>query len=225
MQRKYTIAIDGPAGAGKSTVAREVAAALNYRYVDTGAMYRAMTLLALEKNADLNDQRGLTELAISAKIDIIEDRGKNIKILLNGEDVSEKIRDPLVTRNVSRVAGVSGVRKVLSEAQAAMAAGGGVVMEGRDIGTAVIPDADYKFYIEASPMERARRRAADLENQGFSVDLEKLAGEIEARDYMDSHREVNPLRPADDALIIDCTDMAAEEVTGLIIKRVTEGRP
>lgn len=221
---KYTIAIDGPAGAGKSTVARGVASALNYKYVDTGAMYRAVTLLALEKNADLTDDRALSELANSAKIDIIEDKGKNIIVLLNGENVSEKIRSPLVTQNVSRVASVPGVREVLSAAQSGMAAGGGVVMEGRDIGTVVIPNADYKFYIVASPRERARRRAGDLEKLGFQVDLDKLAQEIETRDYMDSSREINPLRPADDALLIDCTGLTAEEVTDIIVKRVTEGR-
>lgn len=221
---KYTIAIDGPAGAGKSTVARGVASALNYKYVDTGAMYRAVTLLALEKNADLTDDRALSELANSAKIDIIEDKGKNIIVLLNGENVSEKIRSPLVTQNVSRVASVPGVREVLSAAQSGMAAGGGVVMEGRDIGTVVIPNADYKFYIVASPRERARRRAGDLEKLGFQVDLDKLAQEIETRDYMDSSREINPLRPADDAFLIDCTGLTAKEVTDIIVKRVTEGR-
>lgn len=224
MTSKYTIAIDGPAGAGKSTVARGVAWLLNYKYVDTGAMYRAVTLLALEKNVDLNDDRALSELANSAKIDIIEGKGKNIILLLNGEDVSEKIRSPQVTQNVSRVASVPGVRKVLVAAQSNMALSGGVVMEGRDIGTVVIPNADFKFYIVASALERARRRAGDLEKMGFQVDLEKLTREIETRDYLDSSRETNPLKPADDALIIDCTGLTAGEVIDIIVKRVTEGR-
>ncbi|MCL6609920.1 MAG: (d)CMP kinase [Peptococcaceae bacterium] len=224
MPGKYTIAIDGPAGAGKSTVARGAALALGYRYVDTGSMYRAVTLLALERNVDLNDHLALSELANNAKIDIIESDEKKITVLLNGRDVTEKIRDPLVTGNVSRVASVPGVRKVLAAAQSAMAAEGGVVMEGRDIGTAVIPDADFKFYIVASARERAARRARDLEKMGYPVDLEKLAEEIETRDCLDSSREVNPLRPAEDAEIIDCTGMTAQEVIDLIVKKVTEGR-
>lgn len=224
MPREYTVAIDGPAGAGKSTVARGAALVLGYKYVDTGSMYRAVTLLALEKNVDLNDHRALSELAYNAKIDIIEGGGKNIIVLLNGKDVTEKIREPMVTGNVSRVASVPGVRKVLSAAQSAMAAEGGVVMEGRDIGTVVMPDADYKFYIVASARERACRRARDLEKMGYRVDLEKLTEEIETRDYLDSSREFNPLRPAGDAEIIDCTGLTAEEVIGLIVKRVTEGR-
>ncbi len=224
MPGKYTVAIDGPAGAGKSTVARGVALALGYRYVDTGSMYRAVTLLALERNVDLTEGEALTELANNAKIDIIEGREKNIIVLLNGADVTEKIRDPLVTKNVSRVASVPGVRKVLVAAQSAMAEGGGVVMEGRDIGTVVIPDADFKFFIVASARERAARRSRDLEKMGYPVDLEKLTEEIESRDYLDSSREINPLRPAEDAEIIDCTGMTAGEVIDLIVKRVTEGR-
>jgi len=224
MPGKYSIAIDGPAGAGKSTVARGVARALGYRYVDTGAMYRAVTLKALDQNVDLDDGEALTGLAINTTIDIIEDKGKNITVLMDGRDVSEGIRDPRVSRNVSRVARVEGVRRVLADAQSVMAASGGVVMEGRDIGTVVIPQADFKFYIVASPLERARRRARELEAKGHQVNLEELAGEIEARDFMDSSREVNPLRPAGDAVFIDCSEMTAEEVVSFIVKRVTEGR-
>ena len=227
MPAKYSIAIDGPAGAGKSTVARGVAQALGYRHVDTGAMYRAVTLLALETKVDLNDDLALGELANNAKIDIIEGRGKNTTILLNGKDVSEKIRDPRVSRNVSRVASVPAVREVLAAAQSAMAADGGVVMEGRDIGTVVIPGADFKFFIVASGRERAKRRALELENMGFTVDLEKLTEEIKARDFSDSSREVNPLRPAADAKVIDCTAMTAVEVIDIIVNivnKVTEGR-
>lgn len=227
MPAKFSIAIDGPAGAGKSTVARGVAQVLGYRYVDTGAMYRAVTLLALNTKVDLNDDLALGELANNAKIDIIEGRGKNTTILLNGKDVSEEIRDPRVSRNVSRVASVPAVREVLAAAQSAMAAGGGVVMEGRDIGTVVIPGADFKFFIVASGLERARRRALELKNMGFTVDLEKLAKEIEARDYTDSSREVSPLRPAADAKVIDCTAMTAVEVIDIIVNivnKVTEGR-
>ncbi|MCL6477528.1 MAG: (d)CMP kinase [Peptococcaceae bacterium] len=223
MCKKINIAIDGPAGAGKSTVARGVASMLGYRYVDTGAMYRAVTLLALEKNIDLDDHRALSELANNAKIDIIENSGEDIIILLNGVDVSEKIRAPLVTKNVSRVASVPGVRKALVAAQKVMAANGGVVMEGRDIGTVVIPDAPFKFYIVASAGERARRRAGDYKKMGLQVDIEKLIAEIEHRDRIDGSRATDPLRPAEDAQIIDCTGMTADEVINLIVNKVTEG--
>lgn len=224
MPRKPSIAIDGPAGAGKSTVARGVAAALGYKYIDTGAMYRAVTFSALENNIDIGDHRLLTELANNTKIDIIDNSGENINVLLNGVDVSQKIREPLITKNVSRVASVPGVRKALVTAQRAMAAGGGVVMEGRDIGTVVIPEAQFKFYITASAVERAARRARDYQNMGLEVDMEKLIADIEKRDHMDSSREADPLRPAGDAEIIDCTCLTAEEVIALIVKRVTEVR-
>ena len=224
MLKKYTIAIDGPAGAGKSTVARGVAQALGHRYVDTGSMYRAITLLALQKNVDLNDQHAMNKLAENAKIEIVAVNGDQQRLLLNSEDVTEKIRDPLVTGSVSKVASIPGVRKVLTSLQSALASGGGVVMEGRDIGTVVMPDADFKFYTIASTRERAGRRAMDLEKMGHAVDFEKLIEEIDARDYTDSNREINPLKPADDAEIIDCTAMSAQEVIDFIVHRVTGGR-
>lgn len=223
MPGKVNIAIDGPAGAGKSTVARGVAGALGYRYVDTGAMYRAVALLALEKNIDIYDHSSLSELAEDAKIDIINKSSGDITVLLNGQDVSEAIRTPRVTRVVSDVSKVPGVRSVLVSAQKMMALSGGVVMEGRDIGTVVMPDAQYKFYIVASALERAGRRARDLERMGFSVNIEELAEDIKRRDHIDSSRALNPLKPAEDAVILDCTGMTAEEVIARIVTTVTEG--
>jgi len=223
MPGKVNIAIDGPAGAGKSTVARGVAGALGYRYVDTGAMYRAVALLALEKNIDINDHPSLSKLTGDAKIDIINNSSGDITVLLNGQDVSEAIRTPRVTRVVSDVSKVHGVRSVLVNAQKMMARSGGVVMEGRDIGTVVMPDAQYKFYIVASPLERAGRRARDLERMGFSVNIEELAEDIRRRDHIDSSRALNPLKPAEDAVILDCTSMTAEEVIASIVTTVTEG--
>ncbi|MFZ5647128.1 MAG: (d)CMP kinase [Bacillota bacterium] len=223
MPGKYSIAIDGPAGSGKSTVAKGVASALGYRYIDTGAMYRAVTLLALKRNIDINDERSLSELANNAIIDIIDINGKNIKVLLNGKDVSQEIRSPLVTENVSWVSKVPGVRKALVQAQKNMARGGGVVMEGRDIGTVVLTDARFKFFLVASAEERAVRRAKDFEKMGFPVNIEKLTEDIKKRDYIDSNREVDPLRPAADARVVDCTGMTAEEVVKLIVSIVEGG--
>ncbi|MFZ5597694.1 MAG: (d)CMP kinase [Bacillota bacterium] len=222
MPGKSAIAIDGPAGAGKSTVARGVARALGYKYIDTGAMYRAVTLAALKKKLDPGDYKNLTELANSIKIDIIENNGTNA-VYIDGEDVTREIRTPEVTQMVSYVSLVPGVRKALVEAQRNMAHAGGVVMEGRDIGTVVLPDAKFKFFLTASAGERAKRRVADFQRLGFEVDLEQLTADIEKRDYIDSSREINPLRPADGAHIIDCTRMTAEEVIGLIVEVVTGG--
>jgi cytidylate kinase len=223
MAGKINIAIDGPAGSGKSTVARGVAGALGYAYVDTGAMYRAVTLLAMEKNVSLDHYEALTQLAKLAKIDIINNSAGNVTVLLNGTDVSEAIRTPEVTKRVSDVAKVPGVRAVLVAAQKKMALTGGVVMEGRDIGTVVLTDAPFKFYIVASARERAARRSGDLQRMGFKVDIDELAEEIRRRDSIDSSREVDPLKPAGDAVIIDSTGMTAEEVIAVIVKTVTEG--
>ncbi|MFZ5651109.1 MAG: (d)CMP kinase [Bacillota bacterium] len=223
MPGRYSIAIDGPAGAGKSTVAKGVASALGYRYVDTGAMYRAVTLLALKRNININDEQSLSELANNAKIDIIEKNGKNISVFLNGEDVSEEIRSPLVTENVSGVAKSPGVRKAMVQAQRKMALGGGVVMEGRDIGTVVLTDAPFKFFLVASAEERAGRRAKDFEKMGFPVNIEKLTEDIKKRDYIDSNREVDPLRPAADARVVDCTGLTAGYVVNLIVNIVEGG--
>jgi cytidylate kinase len=223
MAGKINIAIDGPAGSGKSTVARGVARALGYAYVDTGAMYRAVTLLAMEKNVSLDHYEALTQLAKLAKIDIINNSAGNVTVLLNGTDVSEAIRTPEVTKRVSDVAKVPGVRAVLVATQKKMALTGGVVMEGRDIGTVVLTDAPFKFYIVASARERAARRSGDLQRMGFKVDIDELAEEIRRRDSIDSSREVDPLKPAGDAVIIDSTGMTAEEVIAVIVKTVTEG--
>jgi len=222
MPKKYSIAIDGPAGVGKSTVAKALARILGYTYIDTGAMYRAVTLMAIEEKTDLSDEKALSSLAEKAVIKLIDTGKDDIKVLLNGTDVSEKIRQPLVTGHVSEVSKAAGVRKVLAGIQRAIAEKGGVVMEGRDIGTAVLPDADYKFFIIASAAERARRRAKDYREMNIPVNLDELTAEIKKRDYIDSSRAVNPLKPADDALVIDCTDMNAEEVINTIINHLTE---
>jgi cytidylate kinase len=199
------VAIDGPAGAGKSTVAKRVAAALGYRYVDTGAMYRAVALAGIERGVD--DPSGLAELALA--LDLHIDNGSTI---VNGIDVSERIRDPDVTAKVSIVAAHPQVRAALVEFQRRTAATDDVVMEGRDIGSAVLPDAEVKIFLDASLEERARRRAAET---GETVVEVKAA--IEARDEADSRRDASPLIKADDAVAIDTTGMTIDEVVAEIV--------
>ena len=220
---KPRIAIDGPAGAGKSTVARAVAKELGLAYLDTGAMYRAVTVAGLRRGIDFEDEEVLAALA--AEIDLAveySDDGQNI-IFLNGENVTEKIREPVVNRQVSLVARCQRVRAVMVEKQREIGRRGGVVMDGRDIGTNVMTEAEFKFYLTASLTERARRRRAELLAKGQTLTLEQMIEEIAARDKIDSEREVSPLRPADDAIIIDSTEMTIDEVVSLIVATVTRG--
>lgn len=217
---KPRIAIDGPAGAGKSTVAREVAERLGLAYLDTGAMYRAVTLAGLRNGTDLHDAAALQALTDAIDLDIQTDgTGQNI-IFLNGENVSADIRLPLISRNVSFVARCPQVRNVMADKQRTIGSRGGVVMDGRDIGTTVMPDAEYKFFLTASLQERARRRLAELIAKGEQLDLEQMMTEIAARDKIDSEREVAPLRPAADAIHIDTTQMSIEDVVSTIVNTV-----
>lgn len=215
------IAIDGPAGAGKSTVAREVARLLGLAYLDTGAMYRAITLAALRQGIDLHDARALEELTQKQEMDIQTDPQGNNIICLNGEDVTADIRLPLVSRNVSFVAACPAVRDLLADKQRQIGSRGGVVMDGRDIGTNVMPEAEYKFFLTASLEERARRRLAELIPRGTALTLAEMMREIAARDKIDSEREHSPLRLAPGALEIDTSHMTAEEVILAIVKRVS----
>jgi cytidylate kinase len=218
---KPRIAIDGPAGAGKSTVARDVARKLALAYLDTGAMYRAITLAGLRRGTDLHDTLALESLTKQAVLDIqSDDDGQNI-IFLNGEDVSTEIRLPEVSRNVSYVARCAEVREILVDKQREIGNRGGVVMDGRDIGTTVMPDAEYKFFLTASLEERARRRLDELLAKGEKLTLEQMKKEIAARDKIDSERECAPLRPADDAIHVDTTDMSIDEVVATIVNHVS----
>ncbi|KUK12680.1 MAG: Cytidylate kinase [Moorella sp. 60_41] len=211
------IAIDGPAGAGKSTVARQVAEKLGYLYIDTGAMYRALTWKALSQGLDLSDEEGLSALAASTSLELKPLASGVTAVFCDGRDVTRQIRSPEVSQTVSRVAAVPGVRRELVKHQRKMAAGGGVVMDGRDIGTHVLPEAAYKFFLTASLEERARRRWRELVSQGKGVTLEQVKEEIAERDRRDSRRPVAPLRPAPDAVVIDTTDLSPEEVTAHIL--------
>ncbi|ARQ06960.1 (d)CMP kinase [Macrococcoides canis] len=207
---KINIAIDGPAAAGKSTIAKRVAEALDMIYVDTGAMYRAITLAHLEQ-PDMD----IDKLVQHIDLKLINESGQ--RIYLNGSDVSERIREHDVTLNVSRVASIGSVRTKLVTLQQQMTANKGVVMDGRDIGTKVIPDAELKVYMVASVEERAERRLIDNTNRGIASTFEELKRDIERRDHLDMTREISPLTKADDAIEIDTTGKSIEEVTSQII--------
>ena len=206
------IAIDGPAGSGKSTVARGVARRLGFTYLDSGAMYRAVTSKALESGAELTDGEALGRLAAEADIELHERADDNVRVLLDGRDVSEAIRTPAVTGASSEVAAHAPVRKALLAKQRELIATGDWVVEGRDIGTVVAPDAAIKVFLTADPAERARRRAAELRRRGIEADGDEVHRAIEQRDRLDSTRSAAPLRAAEDAVVIDTTGLDAEQV-------------
>jgi len=220
MNLKPNIAIDGPAGAGKSTVAKMVAKELGFLYIDTGAMYRAITLKAFREGVSLDDAVALGEIAASASVNLVLGDDQNLKVYLDGEDVTEEIRSPYISRSVSLTARIPEVRKHLVEQQRAMAKQGGVVMEGRDIGTVVLPDARIKIFLTASPEERARRRLKELTEKGYHIDQRQMEAEILERDRIDTSRETDPLVPAPDAEIIDSSFFSVEKVVSMIIDRV-----
>ncbi len=207
------IAIDGPAGAGKSSVSREVARRLEFQYLDTGAMYRCVGLAAKEAGVSLDDPKGLEPLLACLSMAF---RGP--RVLLNGRDVTDQIRTPEIDRAASRVSALAEVRRRLTELQRAMAQEQDLVAEGRDMGTVVFPHAELKVFLTASPEARARRRWLQLRQGGVEIPLERLMEEIEARDRADSSRAIAPLRPAEDAVVVDTTAMEQEEV----VERVVE---
>ena len=210
MNKTVIVAIDGPAGAGKSTVARSVARRLGYLYIDTGAMYRAVALWALRAGVPLDDLHRLEQLARQARIEF-----SGAQVLLNGEDVTAAIRDPQVTEAASKVAACGGVRRAMREEQRRIASSHSAVMEGRDIGTVVFPDAQVKIFLDADPQERARRRAAET---GGSP--QQVAREISERDQRDRTRAEAPLTQAPDAEYLDTSRLSALEVEEAILKLV-----
>lgn len=216
MDRQLQIAIDGPAAAGKSTAAKIVAARLSYIYIDTGAMYRAITYKALEQNIDVEDGKKLGELLHGTTI-TLEQAENGQMVLLDGLDVTEAIRTDVVTNNVSAVARHSEIRRDMTARQQQLAAKGGVVMDGRDIGTSVLPEADVKIFLLAGVEERAKRRHAENLKKGFSSDLENLKREIAARDKMDMERAESPLQKAEGAIEIDTTFMTVDQVVDAIL--------
>lgn len=215
-EKRVVVAIDGPAGAGKSTIARSVASKLGFIYIDTGAMYRAIALWAQRTGVDWSDMHRLEQLAISAQIALPAPG----QVLLNGEDVSEAIRNPEISEGASKVAAVPAVRRALVEKQRALSTENSVVMEGRDIGTVVFPEAAVKVYLDASVEVRAGRRARELAERGAAIAPEDLEREIEDRDRRDRARPHSPLMQAPDAVYIDSSASTAAEVEEEILKLV-----
>jgi CMP/dCMP kinase len=221
MRKNICIAIDGPAAAGKSTVAKIIAKRLAYLYIDTGAMYRALTYLALQQGIALDDEQALISLLKNTYIDLKPSEQGQL-VFVNGEDVTNVIRSKEVTNAVSLVAKHPLVREEMVARQRVLAKDGGVVMDGRDIGTYVLPDAEVKIFLKASVEERAKRRHAENIARGFPSDLETLKKEIARRDRIDSEREVAPLKKAEDAIEIDTTSLSIEEVVDRIMEIVDE---
>lgn len=227
---KLTIAIDGPAGSGKSTAAKRVAELLGYNYVDTGAMYRAVALAVLRAGVLPDDAAQVIELARKAKIDLRWADGRT-RVWLDGDEVSEEIRRQEVAQAASRVSTIPAVRELLVARQRELGSAGGVVMEGRDIGSVVLPQADLKIFLTASVEVRAQRRVDELADRGETVSKERMAAEVAERDRRDSRRRASPLMAAPDAVIVDSTAMEREEVARLIAflveekgKRTTAGK-
>ncbi len=205
------IAIDGPVGAGKSTAARLLAKRLRYRYIDSGAMYRALTWKALQAGLDLDDERSVRRLADATSI-ALEPDGDRERILIDGQDVSRQIREREVEQATSKISIYPSVREVMVARQRHMAAQGGIVMDGRDIGTVVFPDADVKFYLTARLEVRAERRYLEVQAAGVSRKISDLTEEIESRDARDMGRRASPLRKADEAITIDTSDLPISQV-------------
>ena len=211
------IAIDGPAAAGKSTIAKLVAKKLGYTYIDTGAMYRAITYKVLQNNIDLHNEEGISKLIAQTEIELQPDEHVQ-KVLLDGIEVTDAIRSHEVTTNVSAIAALTTVRELLVAKQQSLAAESSVVMDGRDIGTAVLPEAELKIFMTASVEERAQRRLLEEQKRGMKSDYETLKREISERDQADSEREISPLKKAEDAITIDTTGKTIEEVTNSIVE-------
>jgi CMP/dCMP kinase len=223
MAERMTIAIDGPAGSGKSTVARRVAALLGYLYLDSGAMYRAVALKALERGISLANDADLEALALETHIELKaptaeqDAAGLKNRVFLDGSEVTQEIRTGEVAQAASRLATIAGVRRVLVAEQQRAGQGGGVVMEGRDIGTVVFPGAELKIFLDASPEVRAQRRWKEHQEKGESLTLLEVLQEVRERDKRDRERKVSPLVKAKDAVLVDNTAMGIEETARLIV--------
>ena len=223
---KDAVAIDGPAGSGKSTVSRLVAERLGFTYIDTGAMYRALTLKVMAEASDFTDEGKIIEFSRDLDLKLLSsgEGSSPISVILDGRDVSEEIRKMEVTTNVKHVCKIPEVRKNLVNLQREMAdAAGGSVMEGRDIGTVVLPNAEYKFYIDASFDERVERRLKEMQAKGHPVTPAEVADDLKQRDHTDKTRDVGPLKKAEDAILIDTTDLSIEEVVTEIIQYASKG--
>ncbi|WP_297999180.1 (d)CMP kinase [uncultured Phascolarctobacterium sp.] len=218
--KKIVVAIDGPAGAGKSTIAKLAAEKLGYAYIDTGAMYRSVAWKFLQTGREF-DEAYISELANTMIIEFKPEAKVN-RVFVDGTEVTEAIRTPEVTAIVSRVAAIGAVREAMVEQQRRMGEIGGVLMDGRDIGTVVFPHAQLKIFLTASVEERARRRYKEMVEKGQQVELAQLQEDIAARDKQDSERAISPLRQAEDALLLDTSDMSIAQVTDKILQLVQE---
>jgi cytidylate kinase len=217
--KKLTVAIDGPSGAGKSTVAKRLAKELGYTYMDTGAMYRAFAAKVRQGGIDLDDEDKLREALRRTSIELTEREG-SLRVSLDGRDVTAEIRTPELSQWASKISALGPVRERMVEMQRAMGARGGVVAEGRDIGTVVFPDAEVKFFLTAGPEERARRRFAELQGQGKQVSLQETHEEMKERDRRDQERALAPLRRAEDAVAIDSTGRSVEQIMEQIMQAI-----
>ena len=215
--KPLVIAIDGPSGAGKGTVARAIANELGYRHVDSGAMYRAVGWQALRDGVPLDDDAAVAALAAAARIEV-----SDLQVTIDGVDVTREIRTPEIDRAAAAVARLPRVRSVLVDRQRAMAANGGIVMEGRDIGTVVFPDADVKLYLDASPEERARRRLSDPAHTGVPAAVSEVATLLTQRDQIDRTRAVSPLYAAADAIVVDTTGKSVDQVVSQAMAAIRE---
>ncbi len=210
--KSVVITIDGPAGAGKSTIARQLARRLKFSYLDTGAMYRALTLKALKQKVPLTEEAALVSLARQTKIDLQTDEKQMSKVFLDGCDVTTDIRSIEVTNNTFYIARVGGVREIMVEWQRAIGQKSNIVVEGRDAGTVIFPKATKKFYLDANLEERARRRIKELRLQGKEIDGKLIKLDLRERDIKDLTRKVGPLKKAKDAIVVDTTDLSIDEV-------------
>jgi cytidylate kinase len=219
--RKPIITLDGPAGSGKSTTAKALAQRLGYTYLDTGAMYRAITLMVLRQKADPSREDQVTGLLSKIHIDIRHENGTQ-KTFLNGEDVSDAIRSPEVSKNVSMVSGIREVRNFLVQQQREIGKAGGYVIDGRDAGTVIFPDAEKKFFLTADIQTRVQRRFKELEAGGINTDMSQLTEEIRTRDHLDASRTESPLTQPDDAVVIDNSSLTVEEQVERIIRLIQD---
>ena len=213
--KNLVIAVDGPAGAGKSTIAKIIADKLNINYIDTGAMYRAVTYKVLQNNIDTTDEQAIIEVAKASEIDF-----KDNNIYLDGKILKEEIRTPEVSNNVSNVAQIKEVRYLMVDVQREIGNRSSVILDGRDIGSYVFPNADYKFFLNASPEERGERRYKELVKKGYETTLEEVIKDVIRRDEIDSNREFAPLVKADDAIEIDTTGKSIEGVVEYLISKI-----